>query len=84
MADPVDPNAEAPPIPPTATMTLDQWAETDPEIAAKVPAFRAMFGPGADQLMDRGTLDLRLQTLEEATASPAEPPPEAPAEPPAE
>lgn len=27
MADPVDPNAEAPPIPPTATMTLDQWAE---------------------------------------------------------
>lgn len=76
-------------VPAHATGTIDQWALADPEVAAKADAFRTMFNSGADQKMDRGTLDLRMKTLDEATAaaaaaSPTPPATDPPATPPAD
>lgn len=70
----VDPKTGAP-ISPRATMTLDDWAVIDTSLADKVAPFKALFASGAEQLMDRATLELRLKTLAEQPP----PPPTTPA-----
>lgn len=88
MADPNAPATEKPPIPASATMTFDEWVEADETLKDKAKAFKALFGPGAEQKMDRGTLDLHLKTLEQheaahPPAAPTTPPPTDPNAPPA-
>lgn len=80
--------AEAPapkPVSDAETKTFADWMVHDAALAEHEEAFRAAYGPGADQMMDMATLNLRLAScgIEVVVegAPPAEPPPP-PAEPP--
>lgn len=45
------------------TKTYAEWITADPPVGEREAEFRAMYGSQADQLMDRGTLDLRMAAL---------------------